>query len=97
MDNMILCDGNNYDWVHMAWTRCIIENPSEPGNHLVVYYKLIVPNVPSHDASLSSGNIIEHYLLCLTVIHNYYINLFLKYANHFCAFYYKFVLYVFRF
>ena len=27
MDNMILCDGNYYDWMHMAWTRCIIGNP----------------------------------------------------------------------
>ena len=27
---MILCDGN-YDWVHMAFTRCIIGNPSEAG------------------------------------------------------------------
>ena len=28
--NMVLCDGN-YDWVHMACTRCIIGNPSEAG------------------------------------------------------------------
>ena len=30
MDNMSLCDGT-YDWVHMAWTRCITGNPSEAG------------------------------------------------------------------
>ena len=34
MDNMILCDGN-YDWVHMACTRCIIGPRAKPGNHLV--------------------------------------------------------------
>ena len=30
MDNMSLCDGT-YDWVRMAWTRCITGNPSEAG------------------------------------------------------------------
>ena len=30
MDNMSLCDGT-YDWVHMAWTRCITGNLSKAG------------------------------------------------------------------
>ena len=40
MDNMSLCDGT-YDWVHMAWTRCITGNPSEAGNHLVLYIMVL--------------------------------------------------------
>ena len=35
---MVLCDGN-YDWVHMACTRCIIGNPSEAGYPSSLYYK----------------------------------------------------------
>ena len=54
---MVLCDGN-YDWVHMACTRCIIGNPSEAGNHLVIYnythikyiiYNLYLYNIILHE------------------------------------------------
>ena len=53
---MILCDGNYIDWVHMAWSWCIIGKPSEAGLPSSLYYKIIYLYIFSAKAPVIQGS-----------------------------------------